>query len=131
MNEFTQSDSHLNLCDLLVSAGYPHLTISPERRQLAFECCLQYEVITKRITALDDMRKGLQGVKVWGNTILALLERWPDLKEKLFPRKSQNSIDLCEFTACIEFQIGDFALANKTRDYFEKYVDELNERGGK
>jgi hypothetical protein len=90
----------------LVSAGYPHITISPERRQLAFESCLQYEVITKRVSALDDTRKGLQSVKVWGNTINDLLVKWPILKERLFPANIQESISLPELSPYVQFEIG-------------------------
>ena len=114
----------------MVSAGYPHITISPERRQLAFECCLQYEVITKRVSALDDMRKGLQSVKVWGNTINDLLVKWPILKERLFPANIQESISLPELSPYVQFEIGNGALANEMQDFFEKYLIELNERDG-
>ena len=123
-------DSSSDISDLLVSAGYPHITISPERRQLAFECCLQYEVITKRVSALDDMRKGLQSVKVWGNTINDLLVKWPILKERLFPANVQESISLPELSPYVQFEIGNGALANEMQDFFEKYLIELNERDG-
>ncbi len=113
-----------------MSAGYPHLTVSPERRQLAVECCVQYEVITKRISALDDMRKGLQSVKVLGNSILDLLVKWPSLKEKLFPRKSKPSISLPELTTTIMYDMSDDSLATATKYFFEKYLNELSERDG-
>lgn len=113
-----------------MSAGYPHLTVSPQRRQLAFECCVQYEVITKRIPALDDMRKGLQSVKVLGNSILELLMKWPTLKEKLFPPQSKATISLSALTTIISYDIGDDSLATTTKYFFEKYLSELSERDG-
>lgn len=123
-------DSSLSISELLVSAGYPHLTVSPKRRQLAFECCVQYEVITKRISALDDMRKGLQSVKVLGNSILDLLMKWPTLKEKLFPQNSKPTINLPALTPIIMYDMDDDSLATATKYFFEKYLNELSERDG-
>lgn len=60
--DFTNSSSPMNISELLTSAGYPHLSITQERQHLAYECILLYEVITKRIPALDDLRKGLASV---------------------------------------------------------------------
>jgi hypothetical protein len=105
--------------------------ISPATRQLAFECCLQHEVITKRVSALDDIRKGLQSVNVWGNTIIDLLEKWPILKDKLFPRNIQELINLPELSPYVKYELGTGALASEMRDVFEKYLIELNERYGK
>ena len=114
-------DSSLSISELLVSAGYPHLTVSPQRRQLAFECCVQYEVITKRISALDDMRKGLQSVIVLGNSILDLRMKWPALKEKLFPQNSKPTINLLALTFIIIYDMDDDLLATATK-YFLKNI---------
>mgnify|MGYP002804255812 CR=1 FL=1 len=93
--------------------------VLPEQRQLAVECCVQYEVITKRISALDDMRKGLQSVKVLGNSILDLLVKWPTLKEKLFPRKSRPSINLSALITSIMYDMGDDCLATATKHFLK------------
>lgn len=75
----TNPDSPQDISDLLMSAGYPHLTITKERKHLAYECILLNEVVTKRIAALDDIRKGLGEVKVSGVSVLSLLEGFPEL----------------------------------------------------
>ena len=94
-----------------MSAGYPHLTVSPQQQQHALECCVQYEVITKHISALSDKRKGLQSVTVLGNSILDLLVKWPTLKEKLFPLKSKPAISLPALTTIITYDMADNSLA--------------------
>ena len=52
--DFTNPSSSMNISELLTSAGYPHISVTEERRHLAYECILLYEVITKRIPSLDD-----------------------------------------------------------------------------
>ena len=74
----------MNISELLTSAGYPHISITEKRRHLAYECILLYEVITKRIPALDDLRKGLSPVKVSQITLLDLLGL-PDVQQRVFP----------------------------------------------
>ena len=36
-----------------MSAGFPYISITKERKYLAYECCLLYEVITKRVEKLQ------------------------------------------------------------------------------
>ena len=57
-----------------MSSGYPHLTVTAERRHLAYECVLLYEVVTKRLAALDDIRQGFTSVSALGTTCLDLLD---------------------------------------------------------
>ena len=80
--------SQLDITELLMCAGFPHISINEEKRVLAYECCLLYEVVTKRVALLDDIRKGLRSVKVLGNTVLDLLSKWPELTKKFFPEAS-------------------------------------------
>ena len=67
LGEFTSTDSELDLTDLLMAAGFPHITVTCEQRHLAYECCLLYEVITKRIAALDDIH--IKGCSVLKETL--------------------------------------------------------------
>lgn len=83
--DFTNSSSPMNISELLTSAGYPHLSIIEERQHPAYECIFLYEVITKRIPSLNDLRKGLASVKVSQKTLLDLLERLPDVQKLVFP----------------------------------------------
>ena len=73
--KFPNSSSPMNISELLTSAGYPPVRITENRRYLAYECILLYEVITKCIPALDDLGKGLASVKVSQTTLLDLLGR--------------------------------------------------------
>ena len=83
--DFTNSSSPVNISELLTSPGYPHSSITEERQHLAYECILLYEVTTKRIAALDDLRRGLAFVEVSQTTLLDLLERLPDIQKRVFP----------------------------------------------
>jgi hypothetical protein len=59
------------------------------------------------------------------------LEKWPILKDKLFPRNIQELINLPELSPYVKYELGTGALASEMRDFFEKYLIELNERYGK
>ena len=78
----TDSDfdlSNIDLSNILTASGYPPITVTAERRHLAYECCLVHEMVTKRLPALDDIRRGLTSVSALGTTCLDLLARWPEL----------------------------------------------------
>lgn len=80
--------STYDIIDLLISSGFPHITVSENNRSMAYECCLVHEVITKRVAALDDIRRGLGSVTVRNKTCLNLLEKWPELKTRFDGSKS-------------------------------------------
>jgi hypothetical protein len=84
--EFTLPESPLCILEELQAAGYPHLEVTEQKRHLQYECCLVHEVVTKRLPALDDIRKGLGEVNVMGITLNpSLLERFPELQGRVFP----------------------------------------------
>ena len=83
--KITDPESEHNITDILLSSGYPHIAVTGVTRQLAFECCLLHEVITKRLAALDDIRKGLASVQISGITVLDLLRKYPELENYVFP----------------------------------------------
>ncbi len=58
--EFTSSGSDMDISDLLIAAGYPRITIPADKRHLAYECCLVYEVITKESQHLKIFGKDWQ-----------------------------------------------------------------------
>ena len=113
-----------------MSAGFPHISITKERKYLAYECCLLYKVITKRVAALDDMRKGLQSVRVMGNTSLDLLVKWPELKERIFPAEKSEEITATALGSHLVYETNNVALNHETQLFFEKYVEELSVRDG-
>lgn len=78
-------DGDFNITDILVSGGFPHIEVTPSNRLLAYECVLTYEVITKCITVLDDLRKGLDSVRVMGTSVIDLLQRHPQVQQLVFP----------------------------------------------
>ncbi|XP_028402150.1 uncharacterized protein LOC114525130 [Dendronephthya gigantea] len=112
-----------------MSAGYSHVSITEDRRILAFECCLTYEVLTKRLVSLDDMRKGLSSVRVTGQTLLDLLAKWPELKQRVFPAPEVEVIDAASLRSCLFYKRDDSA-NEQTREFFDKYIDELSARQG-
>lgn len=130
LSEFTSPDSPLDISELLVSAGFPHISITAGRKHLAYECCLLYEVITKRVAALDDMRKGLQSVKVMGITPLDLLAKWPVLREMFFPGATSEAVDATALASHIIYEMADVALNHETKILFERYMKELSVRDG-
>ena len=112
-----------------MAAGYPHLNITEERRGLAFECCLLYEVVTKRIVALDDIRKGLAEVKVSGISFLDLLARFPALlMKKVFPPYT-GKVDAKIMRLQIRYEDNDDPRCLSARQFFEQYINELEQRG--
>lgn len=94
-----------------MSAGFPHITITEERRNLAYECILLSEVVTKRIPALDDLRRGLGEVKVSGVSLLSLLERYPELQQRVFP-KDLEITDEREMASHIQYDESSNPLCN-------------------
>ena len=128
--QFTDSSSSLDISENLISAGSPHLTITGNRTNLAYECCVTYEVLTKRLASLDDIRKGLSSVHVVGQTLLDLLTKWFELKQRVFPALGSEVINAAERRSCLLLK-GESDPENKeARQFFEKYVDELNAREG-
>lgn len=69
------------MTELLMTAGFPHVTTTEDKRHLAYECIPFYEVMMKRTPALDDLRWGLDEVKVCGVGLLSLHERNPELQQ--------------------------------------------------
>ena len=55
--KFTDCDNPSNIADILTSSGFPLIEVIQNNRQLAYECCLIQDVITKRIAFLDDLRQ--------------------------------------------------------------------------
>lgn len=109
-----------------MSAGFPHITITEERRNLAYECILLSEVVTKRIPALDDIRRGLGEVKVSGVSLLSLLERYPELQQRVFP-KDLEIIDEREMASHIQYDESSNPLCQRARKFFEQYIEELSQ----
>lgn len=124
MPAFTDPNSPHDISELLVSAGFPHITITEERRNLAYECILLSEVVTKRIPALDDLRRGLGEVKVSGVSLLSLLEMYPELEQRVFP-KDLEIIDEREMASHIQYDESSNPLCQRARKFFEQYIEEL------
>ena len=128
MADFTNPGNPMNISELLVSAGYPHLNITEGRRHLAYECILLYEVVTKRIPAMDDLRKGFAAVKVSGMTLLDLLNRFPKLQQRVFPPNTwtvqANLLKLhIQWEDCLD------AMCQRGRQFLCQYIDEVDQRG--
>ena len=83
-----------------------------------------YEVVIKRIAALDDIRKGLGEVKVSGVSFLSLLERFPELQERVFPLI--NARMLRSYMKYDQESCND-PLRLEAQRFFEQYIDELEE----
>ena len=128
MSQLTDPQSELNIRDVLLGSGYPHITITGPTRQLAYECCISYEVCTKRLAALDDIRKGLTTVKASGITILDLLGRYPALEGIVFPTPS-NKVNVTSLRCHLQYEDEGNDESMAAKKFFEQFLDELNERG--
>ena len=120
----------MNIAELLASAGYPHVRITEERRHVAYECILSYEVITKRIPALDDLRKGLAAVKMSGVTLFDLLGRLgrPDVQQRVIPPDT-GRVHGKVLKLHIEWEETVDPLGQTAQQFLQQYIEELNERG--
>ena len=121
-------DSDNNISDILVSSGYPHVAVSATTRHLAFECCLLHEVFTKRLAALDDIRKGLATVKTHGISILDLVLTYPDLEKHMFPSYTAK-VDVNVLKYHLEYETPYNEKTTNACQYFEEYLEEVNKRG--
>lgn len=128
MADFTNPLSPMNISDLLTSAGYPHVSITEGRRHLAYECVLLYEVVTKRIPAMDDLRKGLAAVKVSGTTLLDILMRFPDLQQRVFPPDT-GRVDADMLKLHIQWEASLDPMCQSAQQFLHRYMDELNQEG--
>lgn len=115
--DFTNSSSPMNISELLTSAGYPHLSIPEERQHPACECIFLYEVITKRIPSLNDLRKGPASVKVSQTTLLDLLERLPDVQKLVFPPHT-DKIDVMMLKLHLEWRETANPINQTTEQFF-------------
>lgn len=119
-------DGDFNITDILVSGGFPHIEVTPSNRLLAYECVLTYEVITKCITVLDDLRKGLDSVRVMGTSVIDL-QRHPQVQQLVFP-VAKSTTEVSELRLLLKYDPTDES-TSKVAEFFEKYLDELSTRG--
>ena len=127
LKKFTDGNSTCDITDILMASGFPHGMVSLSNRQLAYECCLTYEVITKRIPSLDDMRKGLSSMTGKQN-LLELAAEHPEIRRVVFP-EATTRIDLGDLKKIIQYALVDDDSAVNAKLFFEKYLDELSHRG--
>ena len=113
-----------------MAAGFPHVHITTENRHLAYECCLVYEVITKRVAAMDDIRKGLSDVRVLGVTLLDLLTKFPELQNRVFPANG-HKLSLKSLRMHLEYaeHHGDIKCM-KALEWFQQYIADLDSTAG-
>ena len=119
-------DGDFNITDILVSAGFPHIEVTPSNRLLAYECVLTYEVITKRITVLDDLRKRLDSVRVMGTGVIDLLQRHSQVRQLVFP-VAKSTTEVSELRLLLKYDPTDES-TSKVAEFFEK-LDELSTGG--
>lgn len=110
-----------------MAAGFPHIEVLPSNKSLAYECVLTYEVVTKRIPVLDDLRKRLDSVRVMATTGTDLVQQHPQVQLLIFPA-AETKIEVSELRQLIKYDHTDDSTAT-AGEYFEKYLDELNTRG--
>lgn len=128
LSEFTLPDSSVSIFEELQAAGYPHVEVTEQKRHFAYECCLVNEVVTKRLPALDDIRKGLTEVNVMGVTLLTLLERFPELQDRVFPAYS-NVVSAVALKMMMKYSESTEEKCIQAKMWFDQYIDELDKRG--
>ena len=126
LSKFT-SDGDFNIADTLVAAGFPHIEVLPSNRSLAYECVLTYEVVTKRIPVLDDLRKGLDSVRVMATTGTDPVQQHPQVQQLIFPA-AESQIEVSDLRQLIKYNETDDSKAIAV-EFFDKHLNLLNPRG--
>ena len=103
------------------------MEVNRSNRSQAYECVLTYEAVTKRIAVLDDIRKGLSSVRVMATSVTDLVQQHPKVQELIFPA-AKSKIEVSALRQLIKYDPTNDSTA-KAAEYFEKYLDELNNRG--
>ena len=96
--------------------------------KLDFHFPIIHEVITKRIPALDDIRKGLESVKFWGKSALDLISKCPDIQTRFFPAPEAEVVDVATLRSQFVYEEDDNAASQEAQKYFETYLDEIGSR---
>lgn len=125
LGKFLNSDGDCYLGDLLMAAGFPYLELTSSNKSMTYECLLTYDVITKRLTVLDDLRKALCAKTTMGVTLLSLAYEHPDML--VFP-DADSTINLQELMNLVTYEITDAIYKVSAREYMEKYFNVLSER---
>jgi hypothetical protein len=129
LEKFTDDSHPLNLTETLASSGFPHVEVTKMNRDLAFECILISEVVTKRIPMLDDLRQGLVSESSLGFNVLNLASMYTEVKQLIFPPIS-DEVDLHQMKELVNYESNVFnpdALA--AQEFMDRYMNELSERG--
>ena len=111
-----------------MAAGFPYLELTSSNKSMAYECLLTYDVITKRLTVLDDLRKGLCAKTTMGVTLLSFAYEHPDIQQLVFP-DADSTINLQELMNLVTYEITDTIYKVSAKEYLEKYFNVLSERG--
>ena len=85
--KFTDCHNPSNIADILTSSGFPLIEVIQNNRQLAYECCLIHEVITKRIALLDDLRQRFTSERLTGFNLMNLASIHNEDRHLLFPKR--------------------------------------------
>lgn len=120
--QFIEPHEYLRAADIRWLPSHKH------NRRETTPSILVYEVITKRIPALDDLRKGLASVKVSQTTLLDLLGRLPDVQQRVFPPHT-GKIDVMMLKLHMEWRETADPVNQTAQQFFLHYIDELHEKG--
>jgi hypothetical protein len=86
------------------------------------------EVITKRLPALNEIRKGLCEVNVMGATLLNLLERFSEIRPRAFPL-FEHHVPGKDLKRHLVFEDSLDNKSTQAKLRFNQYIDELDQRG--
>ena len=100
--KFLDWENPSNIADVISSPGFPHIEINDGNKNLAYECCLMHEVVTKRIPMLHHLRQGLVSECCLGTNLLNLVSMHKEVRNLLFPPPS-DQISLQEIKQ-VQFQ---------------------------
>ena len=121
------TEYNLENIHILTAAGFPYIEVNPSNRSEAYECVLTYEVVTKQIVVLDDLKKGLCSVSVMATSVADLVQQHLKVQQLIFPA-AKSKVEVSRLRQLINYDLTNDSTA-KTAEYFEKYLDELNTRG--
>lgn len=113
---------------MLIAGGFSHIEVGPSTRLLAYECVLTYEVITKRLPVLDDLRNGLKSEQTMGLNLLDIALSHDKVKKLIFP-EADSRIDLEDLIQLVRYDEADDDVKVSAKRCMEKYLQDLDVRG--
>ncbi|XP_078000538.1 tenascin-N-like [Glandiceps talaboti] len=109
--------------EMMVNAGYGNRLINKDRKQVAIQDILLYNVIRKRKAELVQFRSGMNCL-----SITKLLQQNEKITDLIFPKQEEAKPRFCSVCPLLKFGQGQTKCQTDTKKYFLKYLQECERR---